>query len=154
MTVRELIMSNSMLTDIEICVRKAPDNLVLTDFYAVGPDFGFKPPYPHMVPLNEYGTLEREGTYECKSINSHDDGKEFWEIKVNRIPERYLNLEVFSWCVRSVYAPRHVHKNPGNFNRFDGIEINALLNTGCTKQTSHNVIETVNDGQLSIEGLV
>ena len=58
-----------------------------------------------MVPKEEryIGNLsletKREAYYIDKSINAWDDGKDYWQVKVNRIPKKWLELEVYSWEV-------------------------------------------------------
>ena len=101
MTVKELIELNQMIVDVEITVRK--DGNALLDQLNFGPSEGVKPPHPMMVPIDEryIGTMnqchQREAYYIDKSINSWDDGKDYWQVKVNRIPAKWLDLEVFSW---------------------------------------------------------
>ena len=64
-----------------------------------------KPPYPTMVPKEErwVGNLsmetKREAHYIDKNINAWDDGKDYWQIKPDRIPKKWLELEVTSWGV-------------------------------------------------------
>ena len=102
MTVRELIELNMMITDIEITVRK---NGGLLDQLNIGPAEGIKPPYPTMVPKEErwVGNLsmetKREAHYIDKNINAWDDGKDYWQILPNRLPKKWLELEVTSWGV-------------------------------------------------------
>lgn len=103
MTVRELIGLNQMITDIEITVRKGGSALL--DQLNIGPAEGVKPPYPTMVPKeeryigNQSLSTKREAYYIDKSINTWDDGKDYWQVKPNRIPSRWLDLEVYSWSV-------------------------------------------------------
>ena len=103
MTVRELIELNQMITDAEITVRK--NGSALMDQLNIGPAEGIKPPFPTMVPKEEryIGNMsletKREAYYIDKSINAWDDGKDYWQIKVNRIPQKWLDLEVISWEV-------------------------------------------------------
>ncbi len=103
MTVKELIELNQMITDVEITVRK--DGSALLDQLNIGPAEGRKPPYPTMVPKSEryIGNLsivtKREAHYIEKSINAWDDGKDYWQVKPDRIPKKWLELEVFSWGV-------------------------------------------------------
>ena len=105
MKVKDLIELNSMITDLEITVRK--NGNLLLDQLNLGPSEGVKPPYPTRVPIKEEyaGSLNRftdkykDAAYIPKSINSWDDGKDYYEIKVNRIPAKWLELEVYSWEV-------------------------------------------------------
>ena len=103
MTVRELIELNQMITDVEITVRK--DGSALLDQLNIGPAEGIKPPYPTMVPKEEkyIGNMsletKREAYYINKSINSWDDGKDYWQVLPKRIPSKWLELTVYSWEV-------------------------------------------------------
>jgi len=103
MKVRELIELNQMITDMEITVRQ--NGTALLDQLNIGPAEGIKPPYPTMVPKEEryIGNMsvstKREAYYIDKSINAWDDGKDYWQVKLNRIPEKWLELEVYSWEV-------------------------------------------------------
>ena len=102
MTVRELIELNQMITDAEITIRK---NGALLDQLNIGPAEGIKPPFPMMVPKEEryIGNMskstKREAYYINKSINVWDDGKDYWQVKPDRIPKKWLELEVYSWEV-------------------------------------------------------
>lgn len=134
MTVRELIELNMMITDIEITVRK--DGAML-DQLNIGPAQGEKPPYPTRVPkeekyLKNYGLgdphMYRDAAYISKSINSWDDDKDYWQIKVNRIPKAWLDLEVTSWevwpaSVVTYHSPRRQSGIARNVN-FHGQRIN------------------------------
>ena len=136
MKVRELIELNQMITDIEITVRKDGG---LLDQLNIGPAQGIKPPFPTRVPkeekyLRNYGLgdpqMYRDASYIDKSINAWDDGRDYWQIKPERLPKKWLELEVTSWevwpasCVvygasrRNDYG--HSHKN----NNFHGQRIN------------------------------
>ena len=103
MTIKELIELNQMITDVEITVRK--DGSALLDQLNIGPAEGIKPPYPTMVPKEEkyIGNMsletKREAHYINKSINAWDDGKDYWQVKWNRIPSKWLELTVYSWEV-------------------------------------------------------
>lgn len=135
MTVKELISLNQMITDVEITVRK--DGTKLLDQLNIGPAEGIKPPYPTMVPKEEryIGNMsletKREAHYIDKSINAWDDGKDYWQVKPDRIPKKWLDLEVYSWNVRDAHtvgttSPRRggCHKNV-NFHG-EEIHISAL----------------------------
>lgn len=134
MTVRELIELNQMIVDAEITIRK--DGNVLLDQLNIGPAEGVKPPHSIMVPKEEryIGNMsistKREAYYIDKSINAWDDGKDYWQVKVNRIPSKWLDLEVFSWSVwpasRSIYGRRTNYDfNFPNVN-FHGQRINII----------------------------
>lgn len=105
MTVKELIELNQMITDVEITVRMDGK---LVDQLNIGPAEGEKPPFPMRVPRDpkyagNIGTHDekmfKEAAYIPKSINAWDDGKDYWQVKVNRIPAKWLDLEVYSWEV-------------------------------------------------------
>lgn len=118
MTVRELIELNPNITDLEIIVRNYPDNGMLLDALHIGPDSGVKPPYPLMVGP---GTKrQKETKYIRKNINAYDDGRDYWEIKPERIPEAYLNLQVHSWCHRTVYHGHHLRDDfTGSMEKYE-----------------------------------
>ena len=103
MKVKELIELNQMITDVEITVRK--NGNALLDQLNFGPSEGVKPPYPMMVPISEQyiGTMnrchQREAYYIDKSINAWDDGKDYWQVKPERLPAKWLDLEVYAWNV-------------------------------------------------------
>ena len=106
MTVRELIELNQMITDVEITIRQ--NGSLRLDQLNIGPERGEKPRYPTRVPIKpEYAGSNdiydnkkyREAAYIPKSINAWDDGKDYWQVKLNRIPEKWLELEVYSWEV-------------------------------------------------------
>ena len=136
MTVRELIELNCMIADAEIMIRKNGQQLV--DCLKIGPEIGTKPPYPLRVPKKpEYinspnrmnDNFYKDATYIKKSINSWDDGKDYWEIKVDRIPKRYLDLTVYSWEVwPGLYGwgNRRRYKDGGINNNFHGQRINIV----------------------------
>lgn len=125
MTVRELIELNQMITDIEITIRK--NGSALLDQLNIGPAEGIKPPFPTMVPKEEkyVGNIgidtKREAYYIDKSINAWDDGKDYWQVKPDRLPKKWLDLEVYAWEVwpasTAVYGSSrrndwgHSHKN-------------------------------------------
>ena len=137
MTVRELIELNQMITDVEIDIRQ--NGSLRIDQLNIGCSQGEKPPYPTRVPRKpEYAGgynlhndhYYREATYLPKSINSWDDGKDYWQVKVNRIPKKWLDLEVFSWevwpasavCYTSPRRSEGVFKNVN----FHGQRINII----------------------------
>lgn len=103
MKVRNLIELNAMITDLEITVRR--DGGLLLDQLNIGCSEGIKPPYPTRVPKDERfaGSLNdekhKDAVYIPKSINSWDDGKDYYQILINRIPAKWLDLEVYSWEV-------------------------------------------------------
>lgn len=110
MTVRELIELNQMIGDIEITIRK--DGKLL-DQLNIGQHEGIKPRYPTMVPKEEryIGTMsksnQREAHYIPKSINAKDDGKEYYQIMVGRIPKAWLELTVQGWDSHRAYRSIH-----------------------------------------------
>ena len=165
MKVRELIELNQMITDMEITVRQ--NGTALLDQLNIGPAEGIKPPYPTMVPKEEryIGNMsvstKREAHYIDKSINAWDDGKDYWQIKTKRIPEKWLDLEVINWGVRPASCVvhgvsrrndyGHSHKNV-NFHG-QRISIDALP-SGQKLDVPEPKIEQANEqleGQMSID---
>ena len=105
MTVRELIELNQMIVDAEITIRDAVGRHML-DQLNIGPSEGIKPPYPTRVPKHPDWWKQqarsddkyyKDAAYIVKSINSWDDGKDFWNVKPDRIPKKWLDLQVVSW---------------------------------------------------------
>ena len=166
MTVEELISLNQMITDVTITVRK--DGSALLDKLNIGCAQGIEPRYPQMVPKEERyaGNMsietKRKAKYILKSINAWDDGKDYWQVKVNRIPEKWRKLEVISWSVwpascvvygahrRNDYG--HSHKNVN----FHGERINiTVLPSGESleiKEPEKPKSQTEEmDGQMSFE---
>lgn len=126
MKVRELLELNPHIVDIEITVRRNGNMLV--DFLAIGPDAGVEPPYPMMIPDKEgaFNGPKHKAKYIRKSINAWDDGKDHYGLMLNRIPAKWLELEVYSWDSLHVYSPHHWREpHPGMFD-FRGIAITAL----------------------------
>ena len=101
MTVRELIELNQMITDVNIEIRR--DGTRLLDALFIGCAEGVKPPFPFKVPISEQYidslSFRKEARYMPKSINAWDDGKDYWQVKPDRIPKAWLELTVFSWQV-------------------------------------------------------
>ena len=106
MKVKDLVELNAMITDLEITVRK--DGNLLLDQLNIGCSEGVKPRHPTRVPRDaKYaGSYDqhnedryKDAAYLPKSINAWDDGKDYYEIKLNRIPAKWLELEVYSWMV-------------------------------------------------------
>lgn len=137
MKVKDLIELNSMITDLEITVRK--DGGLLLDQLNIGPSEGVKPPYPTRVPKEERfaGSLNqhndgfyKDAAYIPKSINAWDDGKDYYEIKVNRIPAKWLDLEVYSWEVWKASTVATTSPKRGRTANFQGqlMKIVALPN--------------------------
>lgn len=135
MTVKELIELNQMITDVEITVRV--NGSALLDQLNIGPAEGIKPPYPTMVPKEEryIGNIsiatKREAHYINKSINAWDDGKDYWQVKPDRIPKKWLDLEVYSWSVWpassvTYHSPRRKTGNSTNVN-FHGQRLNVVV---------------------------
>lgn len=169
MTVRELIELNQMITDIEITVRI--NGSLLLDQLNIGPAEGEKPPYPTRVPrerrwagnMSKHDeTMFRDAAYIPKSINAWDDGKDYWQVKPNRIPAKWLDLEVYSWEVwpASTVCYSSPRRTNGKLNltnvNFHGERINIIaLPSGESlevkepkpKQTESEQLE----GQMGIE---
>lgn len=162
MKVKELIELNSMITDLEITVRK--NGNLLLDQLNLGPSEGVKPPYPTRVPkeerfagsLNQYNDgFYKDAAYIPKSINSWDDGKDYYEIKVNRIPAKWLELEVYSWEVWNASKVATTSPRRGRTSNFGGqlMKIVALPSGEKleVKEKQEEKAETTLPGQMSIE---
>lgn len=158
MTVRELIELNPNLTDIEITVRENGNMLV--DFMAIGPDAGVEPPHPMMIPdvRGAFNGPKHKANYIRKSINAWDDGRDYYELKVDRIPKKWLELEVFSWDHKHVYGPHHFRAPHAGMFDFSGIQITALPSgeTLETKTKAERQNEDLDEngqlkGQMSFE---
>lgn len=117
MTVRDLIDTNQKITDVQITVRK--DGTRLLDQLNIGCHEGIKPRFPTRVPkdekyINNFSTLDskmyKDAAYIPKSINAWDDGHDYWQVKTNRIPDKWLALEVFGWDAAP--ALTHTHLSP------------------------------------------
>ena len=137
MTVKELISLNQMITDIVIEVRD--NGTLLLDKLCIG-CAKVKPPQPTRVPKkpqyarsnDRYSDFKfKDAAYIPKSINAWDDGKDYWQVKPDRIPKKWLELEVYSWDARDAHtvgttSPRRggCHKNI-NFHG-EEIHITAL----------------------------
>lgn len=162
MTVKELIELNAMITDLEITVRK--DGNLLLDQLNIGPAEGVKPPYPTRVPKDpKYAgnfnrsndDMYKDAAYIPKSINAWDDGKDYYEIKVNRIPAKWLELEVHSWEVWkassvATTSPRRYHNNnfQGQFMRIVALPSGEKLEI---KEKNLEKSEVTLPGQMSID---
>ena len=162
MRVKDLIELNAMITDLEITVRKG-GNLLL-DQLNLGPSEGVKPPYPTRVPKEERfaGSLNqhndefyKDAAYIPKSINAWDDGKDYYEIKLNRIPAKWLELEVYSWEVwhASRVATTSPRRNINNNFQGQLMKIVALPSGEKleVKEKQEEKAETTLPGQMSIE---
>lgn len=157
MTVRELIELNAMITDLQIEVRH--EGNLLFDELNIGLNVGRKPPFPVRVPIKYDVNLAkgcrsskffRDAAYIQKSINSFDDGREYWEVKPNRIPKGWLDLEVFSW---EVWQASRVGCPGRQNNNFYGQRLNIVaLPSGQTlSRPKQEQKENEYDGQMSIE---
>lgn len=165
MTVKELIELNQMITDVVITVRD--NGSTLLDQLNFGPSCGEKPPYPTRVPTKaEYAgnlsdALRKDAAYIPKSVNSWDDGKDYWQVKPNRIPNAWLDLTVFSWDVwpaSTVCNSSPRRHNGGLFFKnvnFHGEQINiTALPSGqslAIKEPKEVKPDEQIDGQMSIE---
>lgn len=131
MTVRELIELNQTITDIVIEVRK--DGHQLLDKMSIGMDAGRKPPYPTRVPKKEQfagsnqfnDEFYRDSDYIYKSINAWDDGKDYYQIKPERLPKGWLDLEIYSWdCHSASYLGIRRREQDGHLNgNFHGLRL-------------------------------
>jgi hypothetical protein len=130
MTVRELIELNQFVTDAEIEIRR--DGCRLLDALFIGCAVGNKPPFPVKVPESERFvdslTRRKEAHYVQKSINAWDDGRDYWQVKPDRIPKAWQELKVFSWEVwpaSIIGNPRRSTGNAKNVN-FHGQRLNVV----------------------------
>ena len=162
MKVKDLIELNAMITDLEITVRK--DGNLLLDQLNIGCSEGVIPPYPTRVPKEaKYAEnlcrtdekMFKDAAYIPKSINAWDDGKDYYEIKVNRIPAKWLELEVHSWEVWS--ASRVGARGSINLRRYNGnfhgqlIKIVALPSGEKLEVKEPEKTEAGLPGQMNIE---
>ena len=162
MKVRELIELNQKITDAEITVRK--NGTALLDQLNIGCNRGMKPPFPTKVPKDERfignDTQRKEAKYIDKSINAWDDGRDYWQVKPERIPAAWLDLEVFSWEVwpaSSFGNPRRRTGNIQNVN-FHGQRINIVaLPSGESLEVVQRKQQTEQyeqlEGQMSFDDL-
>ena len=160
MKVSELIDLNQMIVDAEITVRV--NGTALLDQLNIGCDLGKKPPYPTKVPIERKyvgnDTKTKEAKYIDKSINAWDDGRDYWQVKTDRIPQAWLDLEVYSWGVwpASIYGNgRRRTGNAANGN-FHGQRINIVaLPSGesleVPKQKEHIRHDEQLEGQMSFD---
>ena len=167
MTVKELIQLNQMITDVEITVRK--DGKLL-DQLNIGPAEGVRPPYPQKVPVDEryidangiHTHTHKEATYIPKSINAWDDGKDYWNIKTDRIPKKWLELEVTDWdsfpaTTIGTTSPRRGGKWKNVNFHGERIRINVLANGETLTVQEETKKDPKQDdqipGQMSFEDL-
>ena len=156
MTVRELISLNQMIVDIEITVRKGGNALL--DQLNFGPSVGVKPPHPMMVPIDERyidnigNSYRREAYYIPKSINAWDDGKGYWQVKPERLPSKWLDLEVYAWEVWQASQSCTTSPRRGRNVNFHGERINIIaLPSGQTLEVKKETEkEEVEDNQMSL----
>ena len=103
MTVKELIQDNGFIGDITIDIRGKSNSVTpgyenqqtfshLQQDWHIGAEEGIKPPFPSKV-----------DTYIEKNINEKDDGKDYYNLVVSRVPKELLNLHVTSWRVWPSY---------------------------------------------------
>ena len=161
MTVEELISLNQMITDVVITVRK--DGSALMDQLSIGCERGVEPRFPTMVPKEEryIGTPNienrKKAKYIPKSINAWDDGQSYWQVKVNRIPEKWRSLEVYAWDVCSASCMGDNPRRYKNVN-FHGERINITALPSGEKLEIREPKQQVQqgyecDGQMSFEDL-
>lgn len=162
MKVRELIELNQMITDVEITIRQ--NGTLRLDQLNIGPERGEKPRYPTRVPIKpEYAGLNdiydnkkyHEAAYIPKSINAWDDGKDYWQVKLNRIPEKWLELEVYSWEVWPASSVCYTSPRRGQ-THFHGQRLNiTALPSGekmeVTKPKQKQEQTEQLEGQMSID---
>ena len=104
MTVKDLIELNALITDLKITVRQ--NGNLLLDQLNIGCSEGVEPRYPTRVPRdpkyaeNFYKHDEatfKDAAYIPKPINAWDEGKDYYDIRLGKIPKQWLDLEVYSW---------------------------------------------------------
>lgn len=157
MTVKDLIERNAMITDIEITVRQ--NGSLLLDQLNIGSAEGVRPPYPTRVPRDpkyagNFNTsnddMYKDAAYIPKSINAWDDGKDYYEIKVKRIPSKWLDLEVYGWDCSAASRVR-----PGSIRRvqtnFGGRVLKIVALPSGEKLEAEEKQEAGLPGQMSIE---
>lgn len=161
MTVKELIELNQMIVDVEITIRE--NGSALLDQLNIGPARGIKPPQPTRVPKHpKYKNLfsrnddhfYKDAAYIDKSINSWDDGKDYWNVKPDRIPNKWLDLQVFSWEVwpaSTVHVP-HRYQNV-NFHG-ERINIVALPSGQVMEVKEVKEPEEQIDGQMNLSDFI
>ena len=148
-----------MITDIQITVRK---DMKLLDQLNIGCAEGVKPPYPTRVPKEEkyidavgyYATTHKDAIYIDKSINAFDDGKDYYQIKPNRIPKQWLDLEVISWD--STHASKVGTTSPrrGRTNFYgEKIRIDVLPSGQKLEIKEEKPKDDQIDGQMSFEDM-
>lgn len=102
MTIRELAEHNQLICDIEIDVRNAGH---LENRYRFGD--GAKYYSGDNSPMFSGGKTFRDITVVDKTeINAHDMGKDYYQVKLNRIPKRFqsvLDEDVCSWNLSHAY---------------------------------------------------
>ena len=158
MTVRELIELNQMITDVEIEIR---DNGRLVDVLLFGCAVGVKPPHPRKVPESPQfmcnSTRQKEATYISKSISSYDDGRDYWQVKPDRLPKGWKDLTVRSWEVWpastvNTTSPRRMNYGEGFRDvNFRGQRINIVALPSGYEPVKEKPKEETLDGQMSIE---
>lgn len=159
MTVEELISLNQMITDVVITVRRG--GTALMDQLNIGCERGVEPRYPTMVPKEEryIGSIchetKKKANYICKSINSWDDGKDYWQVKVNRIPKKWLGLVVYAW---DVHGASYMGDNPRRYRnvnfhgqRIDIIALPSGASLDVPKEKPKSLDNYECDGQMSFE---
>ena len=128
MKARELIELNQRITDIMIEIRL--DGTRLLDCLLIGLDVGRIPPNPRTVPkdISRIGSSyldynRRMAGYIEKSINARDDKKDYYQVKLDRIPKKWLDLEVYSW---NVWPASKVGINVRSWSGFNGERLNLV----------------------------
>ena len=154
MIVRDLIDKNQNITDVTITIRQ--DGL-LADELNIGLAAGVKPPYPTRVPKepkyikNICEAVRRDATYIPKSINAWDDGKDYWQVKTERIPKRWLDLEVTAWHVWKASTIHHPRARRHFVGDYEHLYITALPSGENMKiKESPKFIEVDLPGQMNI----
>lgn len=162
MTVRELVELNQMITDIEIIVRV--NGSALLDALFIGSAVGEKPRYPFRVPKerkyvgNMSFECRKEARYIAKSVNAWDDGKDYWQVKPDRIPKGWRDLEVYSWEVWPAstvcYTSPRRHNGKSDFPNvsFHGERINIVALPSGEKLPDSEECKAKTDDQEQLKG--
>lgn len=101
MTIRELAETNQSIFDIDVTIR---NNGLLQHKYRFGGGASYQP-----GDYDFFGKLENHVTVDNTKINSLEINREYFELKLSRIPKKYqplLDREVFSWNLNNAYRDR------------------------------------------------
>lgn len=114
MTVEELISLNPNIGDVVVEVR---DDGRLVWEYRFGKKVGDVKPH-HFG--GENTEIRKKMTFSPKPINAKDTGKEYYQILVDRIPEKVRKLEV------EMFSSHKAYRGVQNYHELEEIWITAL----------------------------